>query len=410
MFYIFPFIRGFVYSFTDWDGIQKAEFTGIDNFKEIFDPQKDQGFLPGFNTHYLFKENYELPFSIVASSYEGMLENHIKDPKEIEILKLTYRKLNSKKYILYDNLNEFTLYDKLINLVGAKSNQFNLIMKIIKESTFIETDIDTLLKNQDIFKNSTIRNINELKEILLCYQIIIKAKKIITRNLYSEEITFGALGFTLLYTLINVIFANLAAFLLAIFLEKQANFQKFFQSVFLIPSLLSLISLAFFWSLIFEKILPVITGGEIYMGNPYLTPLLVSFIGVWRDCGFLMLIYLAGLKLIPKEYLDTAAIEGANGWHQFIKIKGPLLSPAFISGIILSLVNSLKVFDIIIGLTGMTTSYGFNTASIMLDIIITAVDKNRFGYAMAKSVLLGLVIAFFTGIWFFLFNKGEKKV
>lgn len=474
IFFIYPFIKGIQYSFTDWNGIvpevpisfEKADFEndiipkikskdtellkkfykldenglyrreqlsrrdtnkikkilkkigitpikfiGLQNFKDMFNSKLDQRFLPSINVNYMFKENDELPLTLDFTLYNKVLLKRIKNEEEIKTLQEVYPEKNEQGYLLKEDLDEFSLFDRVDAIKNIDFDEVDKAIGKIKETAF-NNNIEG--KNRIITGLKSINNLqdkdkNELKEILDNYYLIFSVKKILSKYMYKKEIGMGVIGFSLFYTFFNVIFANLVALLLALALDKKFKSCNILRSVFFLPNILSLVIVAFVWSFIFNRILPSITGIEIWLSNPDLAPYLVVLVGIWQGCGYLMIIYLAGLQSISKDIIEVASIDGSQGLQKFFSITLPLLFPAFTICIFWSLANALKTFDIIFALVG-NSSYVTNTTPIVLDIYFDAFSRNRFGYATAKALLLCLIILFITSIQLYIMKKREVEL
>ncbi len=474
LFFIYPFFKGVQYSFTDWNGIvpevpislEKADFEnniipkmkskdieflktfykldendlyrreqlnrrdtnkikrilnsvgitpikfiGFQNFKDMFNTKIDQRFLPSINVNYMFKENNELPLVIDNSLYDNVLMKRIKYEEELKIFLEAYTGKNKQGYLLNEDLDEFSLFDRIDAIKNIDFDEVDKVIGKIKDAAF-NNNIEE--KNRIITGLKSINYLNdkdrdELKVILDKYYLIFSVKKILSKYMYKKEISMGVIGFSLFYTFFNVIFANLVALLLALALDRKFKTCNILRSVFFLPNILSLVIVAFVWSFIFNRILPSITGIEIWLSNPSLAPYLVVLVGIWQGCGYLMIIYLAGLQSISKDIIEVASIDGSRGFQKFFSITLPLLFPAFTICIFWSLANALKTFDIIFALVG-NSSYVTNTTPIVLDIYFDAFSRNRFGYATAKALLLCLIILFITSIQLFIMKKREVEL
>ena len=426
LFFLIPLIQTVLFSFTDIRGTspfipvlpslqtnqEKAETvhcTGLQNFRNMFNPALDQRFMPSENTHYLFKENYELPLTMDMIQYKKMLAEHIKDKKKLARLEQAYTKLDNTKYGLNAEYNEFELFDDLTALAGGEQDKCILLLEEIKEAAFAGRPPETVLEKARIspgFQKFSAADRSEWETILNRYYALFEVKKILSRYLIKKEIMPGVVGFTLLYTGINMVLANLIALLIAFGLSRKTRFFKAMRLFFFLPGIMSCITVSFVWSVLFEKILPSVTGIEVLIGNPELAPLLVAFAGAWRSSSCLILIYLAGMESIHTEYLEAAVLAGADARQLFFRIILPLLLPAITAGIFWSFFTSLQIFDISFVLTG-TSGYANNTVSLVLDIYINAFTGNRLGYAAAKALLLCAVVSVPAGIRLFFMKKRE---
>jgi raffinose/stachyose/melibiose transport system permease protein len=121
---------------------------------------------------------------------------------------------------------------------------------------------------------------------------------------------------------------------------------------------------------------------------------LFSIIGVdtWKGVGYIMVILLAGLQAIPKDYYEAAEIDGATFWQRLWHVTLPLLMPVLTVTTVLNLLYGLKVFDIIYALTNGGPGYA-------TDVVYTSVFKEygqgRYGVASALSTVLFIIMVVF---------------
>ena len=118
---------------------------------------------------------------------------------------------------------------------------------------------------------------------------------------------------------------------------------------------------------------------------------LPSVIGVdtWRGVGYIMVIMIAGLQAIPRDYYEAASIDGASGWAAFWRITIPLLMPVLTVTTVLNLLYGLKVFDIVFVLTNGGPGRATDT---VYTAIFDEFSKGRYGVATTLSTLLFLIM------------------
>ena len=118
---------------------------------------------------------------------------------------------------------------------------------------------------------------------------------------------------------------------------------------------------------------------------------LFSVIGVdsWKGIGYIMVILLAGLQTIPKDYYEAAEIDGANAWHRFRYITIPMLMPALMIVTVLNVLYGLRVFDIIYALTNGGPGYA---TEVLSTEIFKAFSKGQFGLGTAVASILFLIL------------------
>ncbi len=143
-----------------------------------------------------------------------------------------------------------------------------------------------------------------------------------------------------------------------------------------------------------------------WLGDPILTPLLVIVAAIWKNLGYNMIFYLAGLQNVGGELLEAAAIDGANSWQRFWKITFPLLSPFTFFLIITNLTYSFfDVFGTIDILAG--PGPGNSTTVLIYNLYRDLQVNHNTGLAAAQSVMLFGLVAFLTIMQF---RTNEKRV
>ena len=205
---------------------------------------------------------------------------------------------------------------------------------------------------------------------------------------------------TIVFTAATIVLKTVIALALALlFTRGVRRLSYLYRLVVYLPAVLPILVVG----LIFKSILNPATGllntsirgaGLDFMAQRWLTDpslALSSVIGVdvWRGVGYIMVILIAGLQAIPKDYYEAAAIDGASGWKSFINITLPLLMPVLAVTTVLNLLYGLKVFDIVYVLTN-------GGPGRVTDTVYTAVfqdfSKGRYGVATALSSLLFVIM------------------
>nr|WP_240353734.1 sugar ABC transporter permease [Cohnella algarum] len=131
--------------------------------------------------------------------------------------------------------------------------------------------------------------------------------------------------------------------------------RNLFRSVFYFPVLLSGVVMGFIWTIIlnynfgvFNQLLDMLglaAAKADWLGDPDFAMLSIILSTVWKSAGYYMIIYLAGLQGIPQELSEAASIDGAGRMQQFRHITFPLLAGSVTVCMVLSMINSLKIFD-----------------------------------------------------------------
>ncbi|HFC11366.1 MAG TPA: sugar ABC transporter permease [Anaerolineae bacterium] len=216
-------------------------------------------------------------------------------------------------------------------------------------------------------------------------------------RIWNDRHFWSALRHTFKYAFLVTTIQNIIGLVLA--LAVSNNFFRGFRVLFLIPPLISSIALGSIWkymyapngvlnSMIEAVGLPNLT--QDWLGDPNLALYSLVLTTIWKWSGMSMIIYLAGLQAIPKMIQEAASIDGVSVWQRFRFITFPLIAPAFTINIVLSMIGSLKVFDIIYLMT--QGGPGRVTESLTTYIFGRAFEANKFGYATAVAVVMFVII------------------
>jgi raffinose/stachyose/melibiose transport system permease protein len=205
---------------------------------------------------------------------------------------------------------------------------------------------------------------------------------------------------TIIFTIATIVLKTAIALGLAVLLTKGLHrLAHFHRVVMYLPAVLPMLVV----SLIFKSILNPSTGllntslrsiGLGFMAQKWLVDVhwaLPSVIGVdtWRGVGYIMVILIAGIQAIPRDYYEAAAIDGASGWKAFLNVTLPLLMPVLAVTTVLNLLYGLKVFDIVFVLTNGGPGRATDT---VYTAIFDEFSKGRYGVATALSSLLFLIM------------------
>jgi len=215
-------------------------------------------------------------------------------------------------------------------------------------------------------------------------------------TLMKDEKFWASAGHSFLLGIFSVL-SLLLYLAVSLVLVSKIKGSDFFRKIYLIPMLLSSVAIAQLWLKIFDpsngmlnKFLEMfgVENTPVWLADPN-TALYAIFIPiVWQYAGFYILIYYAALKNVSEEIIEAAKIDGATPLQIALKIKLPMISAVFKVTIMLSLVGSLKYFDLIYVMTGG----GPNGASEVMASYMykEAFELNNFGYASAVG--FGLLV------------------
>jgi multiple sugar transport system permease protein len=211
---------------------------------------------------------------------------------------------------------------------------------------------------------------------------------------------------TIYFAGISVPAGILISLFLAVALDQNIRFKKFYRAAFFLPVVSSMVAVAVVWQFIYNPeygLMNYVLNMVGIRGPDWLTSTVwampaVIITSVWKNLGFNMLIYLAGLQGISEDYYEAADIDGAR-WHQkFLFITVPLLSPTTFFVTVMSFISSFQVFDTVFLMTqgGPARS----TSVIVHYLYENAFKYFSMGYASAMAYILFFIVLIITLIQF----------
>ncbi|MCK9861496.1 sugar ABC transporter permease [Paenibacillus sp. ATY16] len=238
------------------------------------------------------------------------------------------------------------------------------------------------------------------------------------KEIWESPRVHHALKNTIIVAISLVVLENVVALLLAILVDQVRWLRNFFRSIFYFPVLMSGIIMGFIWMIILNynfgvvnQVLDMIGLGSIkadWLGDPDFALLSIILSTVWKSSGYYMIIYLAGLQGVPQELLEAASIDGAGKWKQFRHVTFPLLAGATTVCVMLSMINSLKLFDQIAVMTN--GGPGFATETLTYIIYKVAFGEGRQGFGTALAIVLFILILIVSLIQIRVLRKREVQM
>ncbi len=193
----------------------------------------------------------------------------------------------------------------------------------------------------------------------------------------------------------------------ALILNQGLKALGLFRTIYFIPVVSSLVAVGFVWRWLLEPSFGIVNyllrlihiKGPGWLVSPEWALPGVMLMTIWRDLGFYMVIFLAGLQTIPREFNEAAMVDGANAWQRFWKITLPLLNPTIVFAAVIGVINGLQVFTSIYVMTGgggdLPGGPLNSTRPIVLHIVEAAFRSQNMGYASAAAFVLFVMILFF---------------
>ena len=218
-------------------------------------------------------------------------------------------------------------------------------------------------------------------------------------TIFQDERFYEALKNTVLFIIGYLPIVLVLSLGIAMLLNAKVKKVNVFRGLFFLPVITSWVAVSMIWKGLLNPEFGVINSiiecfggnGPAWLQNPSFVIPAVIMVSVWKDVGFLSIIFLGGLQGISQEYYEAAQLDSANKWQQFKRITLPLLSPTTFYALIITIINSFQVFDQIWIMTS-----GEPTADLV-PVMVTEIYKNSFqyqkmGYATALSWILFVII------------------
>jgi multiple sugar transport system permease protein len=217
---------------------------------------------------------------------------------------------------------------------------------------------------------------------------------------------WNALKNTLYYTVLYVPLGMLVSLVLALILNGAIKGTNVFRALFFMPVISSWVAVSVIWITLLDPTAGVLNyllqvlglPGVNWLSDPNTAMIAIVIIAVWKGAGFSMVIWLAGLKAIPRTLYEAALIDGASRWRQFRSVTLPLLAPTTFFLTITGIIGSFQVFSPVYVITkgGPLNA----TDVVVFRIYQRAFQEFKMGYASALSWLLFAIIFVLTVVQF----------
>ncbi|GHV38976.1 putative ABC transporter permease protein YesP [Spirochaetia bacterium] len=228
------------------------------------------------------------------------------------------------------------------------------------------------------------------------------------KRMWTDARFWKSLRVTFTYAFISVPSRLVFAFLIAVLFKRASRMIRFYQAAYYLPSLVGgSIAVAVIWRRMFgsDGIINIflqflgVNSTRSWIGNAGTALWVIIILAVWQF-GSSMLIFLAGLRQIPKTYYEAASIDGAGWVSQFFHITLPQMTPIIFFNLIMQLINGFTVFSQAFIISGGGGEPQDSTLVYALYLYLRAFAYNEMGYGSALAWVLVLIIAVFTGLIF----------
>ena len=231
------------------------------------------------------------------------------------------------------------------------------------------------------------------------------------RNVFTNYPPFyPALRHNLIWLVFLFVLPTLFGIFLAVLLDRELRFTRFYQTAFFLPVVLSLALIGFIWQLLYSRdqgLLNAVLNTQIdWYGDSRWNLWAVLVAAGWKHAGYIMLLYLAGLKGVDPSLREAAAVDGASPARTFFSVVFPVMRPINIIIIVVTVIEALRAFDIV---------WVINKGTNGLELISTLVTANvvgeasRIGFGSALATIMLAISLVFITIFLWTVMRGEQQ-
>lgn len=202
-------------------------------------------------------------------------------------------------------------------------------------------------------------------------------------KLFSDALFWDSLRITMFFFVVCLIVETILGLGLGYLLSLDVPGRKIFQAAMLVPAIVASVAVGLLWLLIFDPSLGIANAllgtigidPVVWLGDPKIAPWAIVIVDIWQWTPFMALIIGAGIRSLPAEPFEAAAIDGATGWRKAIFVGLPLLAPVLTVAMLLRTVDLIRFFDTVyvmtqggpVNSTNTLNVYGYRAAFIDQD-------------------------------------------
>lgn len=229
------------------------------------------------------------------------------------------------------------------------------------------------------------------------------------QRVFSDTEVWQALWNTIKYAVVEVPISIIISLVLAVFLNGKIKGRSAFRTIFFLPMVAAPAAIAMVWRWLYNSefglLNHILPGKTNWISNPDIAIYSIAIIGIWSIIGYNMVLFLAGLQEVPRDYYEAASIDGANGIQQFFSLTVPLISPTIFFVLVTRVIAAMQVFDVIYMVIDNNNPALFKTQSLVSLFYKYSFTQGNKGYGATVVVVLLVVIMLLT----ILQMIGQKK-
>jgi ABC-type sugar transport system permease subunit len=219
------------------------------------------------------------------------------------------------------------------------------------------------------------------------------------KKLFDDPVFYTSLANNFKWVIAFITIPVVSGLGLAVALNRDIPAGRIIKAAIFAPLVFSLVVTGLIWSWMYNpahglinQVLRLVGLDQFALGwlsDKDLVMWAIILVAIWRQVGYVMILYLAGLQGIDPTYVDASKVDGCNGWQTFRHVTLPLLAPITVIVVIISVIDSLRAFDLV---SVMTRGGPYNSSSVLANFMyIEAFNNYKMGYGAAIAVILFLI-------------------
>jgi ABC-type sugar transport system permease subunit len=222
------------------------------------------------------------------------------------------------------------------------------------------------------------------------------------KKLLTDEVFLIAVKNTVVYTIFTIFPSIILGLLVALLLNSKSVNTKAAKMFVFMPYAVSMVAVSMIWMLIYDPTYGLLNqllksfglSPHQWLMDPKRALPSIMVMSIWKAIGYNMIVFLAAVQGIPRDYYEAAEVDGANRWYRFLHITVPLLAPATFFLFVTGVIHSFNVFEQV---NVMTAGGPVNsTTTIVHQIFVRGFTEFKMGYASAQAITLMLGVLFIT--------------
>jgi raffinose/stachyose/melibiose transport system permease protein len=238
------------------------------------------------------------------------------------------------------------------------------------------------------------------------------------RAIFGDAVFQRSLIDTVVFTAVAVVLQTGLGLFLAVLVAETKRGRRFLQFVFFVPFVLAPVAVGVVWKFLYAPFFGIVPAVGTALGLDTLTiapladpdtalwAIMIAFL--WRFAGLNLVVYVAAIEALPREYQEHAVLEGAGRFQRFRRITWPLLWPQTFTLVLLTTLGSLRIFDMVWIMTAGGPSHA--TETVATDVYSTAFRFLQVGYAQAMAMVLLVVILLITVVEYRILDRRAELV